>query len=73
MIISEKSSLLISDGNLSGVEDDESLCALLVHDSVSTLTATNRISGFHLIIAVAFCSRKTLEPARFGLKVVFLT
>lgn len=60
---SEKLSLL---DELSGVEDDKSLCSLLVHDSVSTLTATDRVSGLHLIIAVAFCTKNKnkLVPAR---------
>lgn len=40
--------------DLAGVEDDETFCSLLVHDSVATFTATDRISGLHLVIVVAF-------------------
>lgn len=39
---------------LSCVEHDQTLCPLLVHDTIAALTATDWIARLHLVVAVTF-------------------
>lgn len=52
-----------------GIEDDQSLCALLVHDTVSTLSASDRVSGPHFVLVMALSTHVDhggLEYCVFG-------
>lgn len=40
-------------GMLAGVEDDQTLCSLLVHDSMTALSTSDRIARLHFVLVVA--------------------
>lgn len=54
MCVSTYSKNFVLDWDLSSVEDDQTLCPLLVHDTIATFTTTDGISRLHLVITMTF-------------------
>jgi hypothetical protein len=59
---------------LSGIENDQSFRPLLVHDSISALTTSDRVAGFDLILVMTLATdvHHGLFDLLFGLLVVDL-
>lgn len=54
----EKSIFNLGFMQLASIENDQTLCSFLIHDAMSTFTATDWISWLHLVLVVTFYKRK---------------